>query len=159
MTWGKAWLRAGVGWAWEMPPSSPAKGEFQVCVRTEGTVGWRKGMRKHLASSWRRNISGLVHTGAGREGVSSFLTRGYVLSGESRVLFSKCLGRVEWVLWLFHSCSWASRAYTCFLSRKGMWSDFSLVSDARPAFNSSQHSDWYPAWNKSVFLGFPYGLM
>ena len=87
MTWEKAWLRAAVGWGWEMPPSSPAKGEFQVCVRKEETVGWRKGMRKLLACSWPRNISRLVHTEAGREGISSFLKRGYAFTGESCVLF------------------------------------------------------------------------
>lgn len=34
-----------VGWGWEMPPSSSARGGFQLCVRKEETVGWRKWMR------------------------------------------------------------------------------------------------------------------
>lgn len=59
---------------------------------------------------------------------------------ESNVLFSKCLWRVEWVLGLFHCYSWATGVETCFLSGKGLQSDFSLVSIGILVFNLRQHS-------------------
>lgn len=59
---------------------------------------------------------------------------------ESCVLSSKYLWRVEWVLWLFHCCSWATGVETCLLSGKGLQTDFPLVSDGRFDFNLEQHS-------------------
>lgn len=74
-----------------MPPSSPTEGGFQVCIRKEETVGWRKEMGKLLACNWPRNVSRLIHNEAGREGIISFLKRGCAFTGESCVLFSKYL--------------------------------------------------------------------
>lgn len=103
---GRGQLWGGVGSCLQ---AAQLKGEFQVCIGKEVTAGWRKGTRKHLACSWTRNSSRLVHTEVGREGISSFLKRRYAFTGERCVLFSKYLWRVEWVLLLFHSCSWATR--------------------------------------------------
>lgn len=106
--WEKAVVWGAVGWGWEMPWSSPAEGDFQVCVKKE-KIEWRERVRKLLACRWPRNISRLVRTVAGSEGISSFLKRGYAFAGELCPLFSKYLCRVEWGLLLFHSCLWATR--------------------------------------------------